>query len=82
MSGLKDKLENDNSILSNLNGGTGPTREFALSTVHNTYSINNLPNDTITFTKREEFGHGVLPPQGSSLDGTLNGALPNSPCGS
>ncbi len=78
MSGLKDKLENDNSILSELNGGTGPTRRFAQSEVHDTYSINSTP--TIDLTSRREFGHGFLP-AATSLDGTLNGALPNSPLG-
>ena len=80
MSGLRDKLVNDNSILSNLNGGQKPTREFALSTVHDTYSVNSQPNQTITFTQREKYGHGVLP-AASTLDGTLNGANPTSPLG-
>jgi hypothetical protein len=78
MSGLKDKLENDNSILSNLNGGQRPTRRFGQSEVHNTYSINATP--TIDATSRGEFGVGQLP-AATGLDGTLNGALPNSPLG-
>ena len=78
MSGLRDKLVNDNSVLSNLNGGQKPTRRFAQSEVHDTYSINATP--TIDATSRLEFGVGQLP-AATSLDGTLNGGLPQSPLG-
>ncbi len=78
MSGLKDKLENDNSVLSNLNGGDKPTRRFGQSEVHNTFSINATP--TIDAINRGEFGVGNLP-AATILDGTLNGNLPQSPLG-
>jgi hypothetical protein len=80
MSGLKDKLENDNSILSNLNGGQKPTRLFGQSEVHRTYSINSIPSLDAEPLSREEYGVGNLP-AATILDGTLNGALPNSPLG-
>lgn len=80
MSGLKDKLENDNSILSNLNGGDKPTRRFGQSEVHRTYSINSDPSLDVEPLNREEYGVGNLP-AATILDGTLNGALPQSPLG-
>ncbi len=42
--GLKDKLSNAGSTLSNLNGGTATVPNFALSKLHYEYSINNTPN--------------------------------------
>ncbi len=42
--GLKDKLSNAGSTLSNLNGGTAAVPNFALSKLHYEYSINDTPN--------------------------------------
>lgn len=40
---LKNKLSSTGSPLSNLNGGTAVVPNFALSKVHNEYSINGNP---------------------------------------
>lgn len=42
--GLKDKLSNQGSTLSNLNGGAATIPNFQLSKLHYEYSINNTPN--------------------------------------
>ena len=41
---LRDKLETAGSNLSSLNGGTPPIPNFAGSKLHDTYSINDIPN--------------------------------------
>lgn len=43
MSSLKDRLQIQGSILSNLNGWSATIPNFAQSEVHNTYSINGIP---------------------------------------
>tara|TARA_R110000796_G_scaffold224582_1_gene340898 strand:- start:308 stop:532 length:225 start_codon:yes stop_codon:yes gene_type:complete len=58
---LKSKLETGVSTLSSLNGGTPSIPDFALSKLHDTYSINNIP-----FIANK--------PSPSQLD--LNGAVP------
>ena len=42
--GLRDKLINDGSNLSNLNGSTPSIPDFAISKLHDTYSLNGDPN--------------------------------------
>ena len=58
---LKNKLENAGSTLSGLDGATPTVPDFALSKLHDTYSINNIPIITGK-------------PAPSTLD--LNGELP------
>jgi hypothetical protein len=41
---LIDKLQNQGSVLSNLNGSTPSIPDFKGSQLHNTYSINNVPS--------------------------------------
>jgi len=60
---LRDKLETVGSNLSSLNGGTPPIPNFAGSKLHDTYSINDIPNI-------------VGKPSPSQLD--LNGDVPAS----
>jgi hypothetical protein len=60
---LRDKLETAGSNLSSLNGGTPPIPNFAGSKLHDTYSIDNIPNI-------------VGKPSPSQLD--LNGDVPAS----
>ena len=60
---LRDKLETAGSNLSSLNGGTPPIPNFAGSKLHDTYSIDNIPNI-------------VGKPSPSQLD--LNGDIPAS----
>lgn len=45
--GIKDKLINTGSPLSNLNGGKGPVTDFKGSKLHYEYSINGTPNITL-----------------------------------
>ena len=42
--GLRDKLINDGSNLSNLNGSTPSIPDFAISKLHDTYSVDGIPN--------------------------------------
>ena len=42
--GLENKLSNQGSVLSNLNGGTASFPDFKLSKRHLEYSINGNPN--------------------------------------
>ncbi len=43
--GLLDKLQTQGgSILSNLNGSTPSTPQFAQSKLHDTYSVDGIPN--------------------------------------
>tara|TARA_B110000444_G_C18554397_1_gene461763 strand:- start:256 stop:531 length:276 start_codon:yes stop_codon:yes gene_type:complete len=42
--GLENKLSNQGSVLSNLNGGTASVPDFKLSKRHLEYSINGSPN--------------------------------------
>ena len=42
--GLRDKLINDGSNLSNLNGSTQSIPDFAISKLHDTYSVDGIPN--------------------------------------
>ena len=60
---LINKLQSGGSPLSVLNGGTPPIPDFAASTLHDTYSINDIP---------------IMPgkPAPSQLD--LNGEVPTS----
>ena len=60
---LKDKLQTGGSPLSVLNGQTPPIPNFAGSKLHDTYSINDIPNI-------------VGKPSPSQLD--LNGDIPAS----
>tara|TARA_R110000822_G_scaffold95686_7_gene218488 strand:- start:623 stop:847 length:225 start_codon:yes stop_codon:yes gene_type:complete len=60
---LRAKLESGVSTLSSLNGGTPTVPDFALSKLHDTYSINGVPFQP---TK----------PAPSELD--LNGLIPGS----
>ena len=40
---LLNKLQNQGSVLSNLNGGTATVPNFKGSKLHDTYSINDIP---------------------------------------
>ena len=42
--GLRDKLINDGSNLSNLNGSSPSIPDFAISKLHDTYSVDVIPN--------------------------------------
>ena len=42
--GLRDKLINDGSNLSNLNGSSPSIPDFAISKLHDTYSVDGIPN--------------------------------------
>ena len=42
--GLRDKLINGGSNLSNLNGSTPSIPDFAISKLHDTYSVDGIPN--------------------------------------
>ena len=57
---LRDKLETAGSNLSSLNGGTPPIPNFAGSKLHDTYSIDNIPNIV-----------GKPSPSQLDLDGTI-----------
>lgn len=60
--GLKDKLENQGSNLSGLNGQTPVIPNFQQSTLHRDYSIDNVPEADEVRPR-----NGVLP-QPSTLD--------------